>query len=234
MADSIVIPIPYDKEHVPHPLGRAFVHHDPRNFLFRALTQPTRQPRAATANAPWWTLDVYDQISDDCTANAAIGVLRTSPHFPLISPVRAQYDSAQEKVALYEEAKRWDPWPGEDYAGTSTDAPFRVLRNRGVIPGWQWLFGIEEAKEWLIHYGPVSFGTNWYNNMFYPDSKGYIHPGGGLAGGHAYRCVYYSPKDRRFRIVNSWSRGWGQSGRAWIAEDDMASLLADQGEIVTL
>lgn len=232
--EGLVQEIPYDKENVPHPLGRAMVHHDPRNLLFRALTAPSRAPRAATANAPWWTLDVYDQISDDCTANAAVGVLRTSPHFRLISPVWQTYDSAQERVALYEEAKKHDPWPGEDYAGSSTDAPFRVLRLRGVIPGWQWLFGIEEVKYWLIHYGPVSVGTTWHYDMFYPDSKGYIHPGGGSAGGHAYRVNYYSTTRKAFRVVNSWGRSWGENGRAWIGEGDMQVLLADYGEVVTL
>lgn len=231
MSEGLVQEIPV-KPNNPFPLGRAMVHHDPRNFLFRALAKPTRAPRAF--NAAWYTLDVYDQISYDCTANSAVGVLRTSPHFPLISPVRTQYDSQQDKVALYEEAKKWDPWEGEDYAGTSTDAPFRVLRARGVIPGWQWLFGLEESKEWLMKYGPVSFGTNWYDDMFYPDSKGFIKPGGTLSGGHAYRCVYYSTTLKAFRIVNSWSRGWGQNGRAWIAEADMSRLLGEYGEVVTL
>jgi hypothetical protein len=226
-----VIEIPYDKDNVPHPLGRAMVNHDPLNLLFRALTAPTRPKREA--NLPWSTFDVYDQISDDCTANAAVGVLRTSPHYPLIRPVYSQYDSQQDKVALYKEAQHYDPWEGNDYAGSSTDAPFKVLRLRGVIPGWQWLFGPEEVQYWLHHYGPVAVGTSWYNDMFYPDSKGYISPGGSLAGGHAYRLVYHSPK-RGYRVVNSWSRSWGQSGRAWLSDADMADLLADFGEAVTL
>lgn len=233
MSEGLVKPIPV-ADNLPHPLGRAMVHHDPRNFLYRALDRPSRPARAITANAPWWTLDVYDQIDNDCTANAAVGCLRTSPHFRLISPVWTTYDSAQDRVSLYREAKKYDPWPGEDYEGSSTDAPFRVLRLRGVIPGWQWLFGVEEVKEWLIHYGPVALGTYWYDDMFYPDSRGYIEPTGSIAGGHAYRVVYYSPKDRRFRIVNSWSRGWGQSGRAWISEDNLDALLQQDGEAVTL
>jgi C1A family cysteine protease len=45
--------------------------------------------------------------------------------------------------------------------------------------------------------------------------------------------VYHSLK-RGYRVVNSWSRSWGQSGRAWLSDADMADLLGDFGEAVTL
>lgn len=232
MPEGLVQPIPYDREAVPFPLGRAMVHHDPRNRLFRALDAPNRAPRA-NQFIPHWSLDVYDQISDDCTANAAVGLLRTSPHHRAFKAAFSSYDSAGERVALYEAAKDYDPWPGNDYAGTSTDAPFRVLRERGLISEWRWLFGFDEMREWLRKYGPVAVGTNWYDEMFYPDAKDRIVIGGGLSGGHAYRAVYWSPQYGT-RVVNSWGRSWGHQGRCWVPDEMMIQLLSEQGEVVTI
>ncbi|HXH35010.1 MAG TPA: hypothetical protein VNJ54_11425, partial [Plantibacter sp.] len=63
---------------LPYPLGRAGVHHDPANLLFRALVEPP--PRRSTPNIPWYTRDVFDQgATSSCTAQAAVGVLRTAP-----------------------------------------------------------------------------------------------------------------------------------------------------------
>lgn len=70
--------------------------------------------------------------------------------------------------------------------------------------------------------------------MFWPDSNGYIHPSGAVAGGHAYEICWASHARQAYRIINSWSTGWGQLGRAWISRADMASLLADDGEAVTI
>jgi hypothetical protein len=216
---------------LPYPLGRSIIHHDPKNRLFRALTQPTRPAR--TKNLPWWSRDVYNQIDSDCTANAAVGLMRTYPFYKATSAWFADYDTAEERVALYREAQKHDPWDGEGYDGTSTDAPFRVLRQRGLITGWQWLFGEGEVREWLMKYGPVSVGTNWYDGMFYPDADGRLAISGEVAGGHAYRVVYWSPQ-YGYRIVNSWGREWGQFGRAWVPTEVMARLLSELGEAVTL
>jgi hypothetical protein len=128
----------------PFPLGRSIVNHDPRNRGFAALQQPGLTAQAKPGSV-WFTRDVYDQIGSSCTANAAVGVLRTGPfrNLPGVKAAWPQYDSEQERFDLYRVAQRNDPWEGEepDYEGTSTDAPFRVLRDRGVIPGWRWLLG---------------------------------------------------------------------------------------------
>lgn len=231
MPEGLVQPIPYDRDAVPFPLGRAMVHHDPRNRLFRAFDRVDRPARVK--NLPWWTRDVYDQLSDDCTANAAVGLLRTLPHRKTTLGKLEPYDDADERVTLYLDAQSYDPWPGNDYAGTSTDAPFRVLRERGVISEWRWLFGPDELRSWLHHYGACAVGTNFYYDMFFPDDKGRITIGGGLAGGHAYLIAHHSER-YGYRVVNSWGRGWGQSGRAWIPDEMMIQLLSEQGEVVTL
>lgn len=215
-----------------YPLGR-LLHHDPQNKQHRALVMPP--PRSALPNVSWYTRDVYDQgQTSSCTAQAAVGLLRTNP-FRRNLTEWSTLDTQDERQSLYREAQKNDPWDGENYEGTSTDAPFKVLRERGAITGWRWLFGEEEMREFVTWYGPVSVGTTWTSGMFEPNPlTGYITPTGMSAGGHAYRIINYNAKREAYRLVNSWGRGWGQYGRAWIKRQDMAALLEDQGEVVTI
>jgi len=215
----------------PHPLGR-LQYHDERNRLHRALIHPP--PRSYRPSRLWPTSVVFDQgNSSSCTTQAAIGLCHTAPYWAQFTNWSG-YDTYEERDALYRESRRFDPWPGEDYEGTSTDAPFRVLRDRGVIAGWRWLFGEAELREWVTWYGPAAVGTDWSERMFYPTKAGYVIPGGMMMGGHAYRLVQYSMSRDAYRIVNSWGREWGQFGRAWIKSADMAGLLAAGGEAVTV
>lgn len=230
--DDLTELIPVDPDN-PYPLGRAGVHHDPRNADHRALVQPPA--RATKPNRAWYTTDIYDQgRTYRCTAEAAIGCLRTHPNRSQFHLDWPSYDQPDERHALYLEAQSQDPWPGNNYNGSSTDAPFKVLRDRGHITGWKWLFGETEVREFVTWYGPAVVGTIWYSDMFTPDTTGYIHPTGSQSGGHAYRLIQHSAKRDAYRIANSWGRTWGQNGRAWIKSADLATLLAQDGEAVTI
>lgn len=218
---------------LPFPLGRAGVNHDPRNRDFRALVRPG--PRAVRPNLPWLTLVVLDQGSAPrCTTEAAIGLLETNPNRPQYTPDRPRFDEPAERQAAYLQWQRFDPWAGSPHDGSSTDAPFKGLREASVISGWRWLFGEPQVREFVTWYGPVAVGTVWLGDMFYPDGHGYLACTGPVAGGHAYRLVQYSRVRDAYRIVNSWGRGWGQNGRAWIRAADMAGLLSADGEAVTV
>lgn len=217
----------------PFPLGRRGVHHDPRNYLFRALVNPPK--RRTEPRLLWWSGALYDQgATSRCTAESAIGLLNTTPFRPSFKSSAASYDEPVERHALYLESQKHDPWPGEAYEGSSTDAPFRVLRNRGDITAWRWAFGESEVRELVQWYCPVAVGTKWTTGMFTPDAEGYITPSGSVAGGHAYRLIGYSPARDAYRLVNSWGVGWGRRGRAWLRSSDLSSLLQDQGEAVTV
>ncbi len=223
-----------DPGDVPYPLGRN-LYHDPRNRDY-----PIREllPRETTPKRrPWWRRGVYDQGSESsCTAQAAAGVLESSPNRQVYRGHLPHYDEVPERFELYREAQRHDPWQGEEpqYKGSSTDAPFKVLRNRGQIAEWRWCFGIQDVIDTLNVFGPVALGTTWHHDMFRPDANGYVSLTGGVAGGHAYETVWYDLNEQRFRCVNSWDRSWGQSGRFWLRYEQVEALLADRGEAVTI
>jgi hypothetical protein len=221
----------------PHPLGLRGVAHDPGNFNFLALVNPPT-PLPEPRITPWHrtTVSVFNQRGSSCTAQAAVGVLTTLPFRYQFQPDRAGYDSEAERHQLYLDAQGVDPWPGgePDYEGSSSDAPYRILRDRSVIASWNHIMGEEELWEWVSFYSPASVGTVWTDDMFDPDSAGFIWPTGPEVGGHAYEIVFASHLRQAYRMINSWSASWGQNGRAWITRAAMASLLEWDGEAVTV
>lgn len=220
----------------PYPLGR-HVWHDPRNrgYPIRAKLPPKGDitPR----NRPWWRRGVYNQGGEgSCTAQAAAGVVETSP-FRLSAPQRGAlpaYDDYDERSDLYREAQRHDPWPGEDYSGSSTDAPFKVLRMRGHIAEWRWCFGMDDIDDTLDAHGPVAVGVRWHEGDFQVDSQGFIRGLGAVVGGHAFDVIYRDWSDDRYRCVNSWDRQWGDNGRFWITRNELGDRIDDRGEAVTV
>lgn len=232
MSDGDLVRIPTNPD-TPHPLGRALAWHDPRNRSFAALPKLLDLPDRSRT---WYSNDVFDQQGSSCTMQSAVGVCRTGPCRAAFKPAWPLYDTEAERHDAYKRSQLVDPYPGAEpeYEGTSTDAAFKILRADGAIKAWKWLFGFHEVKQWVMHFGPVSVGTNWHEEMFYPDEGGFIRPRGEVSGGHAWRLVGFSQTRHAFRLINSWGTDWGQNGRAWIHEDDLGSLLDAQGEAVTV
>lgn len=153
---------------------------------------------------------------------------------------------------IYNRAKQLDPWPGENYDGTSVLAGAKAvseLRNedgKPYIDGYRWAFGIEDVLRVLGYKGPVVLGVNWYEGMYEPDSNGFIHFSGEVMGGHAIlaravKIVWrngHGPAtlnnldvERSFvTLRNSWGRDWGIGGDCRISVLDLNLLLRDQGE----
>lgn len=94
-----------------------------------------------------------------------------------------------------------------------------------------WGWSVEELIDAVRYVGPVVVGTNWYDDMFYPNSRGLIKATGSIAGGHAYLISGYNTRNGLFRGKNSWGRGWGRLGRFSIPAEDMSRLISEDGEI---
>lgn len=139
---------------------------------------------------------------------------------------------------IYTQACKIDEWPENDdgdlQAGTSVRAGVQVLQALGYVAEYRWTWSATVMRDWLLlGKGVLVMGTNWTEDMFNPDRRGVIHATGAVAGGHCYVVSGVNRKTGLFRITNSWGRGWGQNGRAWISGEDVQSLLDNQGECCT-
>jgi hypothetical protein len=132
---------------------------------------------------------------------------------------------------IYQQAQLVDEWPGTNYDGTSVRGGAKYLNNSGKIGNYYWAYDVQTLINTILQLGPVVVGTNWYYNMFYPNSNGVISIGGSLAGGHAYVLNGVDTVNKLFRIKNSWGQSWGKSGHAFISFTDMTRLINENGEI---
>lgn len=166
---------------------------------------------------------------------------------PKVIPTNNDY-----ALKIYRRARQLDPWPGEDYSGTSVLAGVKAVQeiknqyNKPLIQEYRWGFGIQDVLRIIGYQGPVVLGIDWYMNMYEPDAKNFIHPTGELAGGHAIlangvRIVKKNsllPRtwdnldlDKSFvRLHNSWGTGYGINGDAFITVRDLDTLLKNGGE----
>lgn len=222
-------------------LGRNVVWHDPQNrefpargVLFAAEAEIIRQS--------WWLRHRFDQNGySQCTAEAAAGLLFTSPFRIELDRLNlGRYDELMERHALYRAAQKVDPWEGEDYEGSSTDAPFKVLREQGHIREWRWCFGLDDVLQALSHHGPVAVGTWWYEGMDVPQGPdGEVFATGERRGGHAWELYAVAPSDDYegggyVDAMQSWGYWGPRGGRFRVSWATLEQLLEEEGEAVTV
>lgn len=188
-----------------------------RRFMMRELSTSAIQKT-------WYAGAPLDQgATSQCVAFAGVKYLQAAPimNRPKFPP-----------VDIYRECLVEDEWPGEDMDnGTSVRALFKVLKNRGYIGEYRWAFDAETVINTVLVSGPVVVGTVWTRDMFMPhDRTGFIEPTGPIEGGHAWTIIGANRSRKAVRMMNSWGRGWGQGGRAWVSFDALQHLIAQDGE----
>src|SRR5215207_3967472 len=205
-----------------HPrLGR-LASKDERDLRYRMRSiarTTTRTSRSWSCAEP-----IYDQGNlPQCVAYGAKRVLVTRPIV-----TNTPYTFQQ----LYDLFQRADEWPGEDYDGTSVRAAMKVFQELGLIQSYVWAMSLAEMFPYLMEVGPCLIGVDWTKEMFYPDSRGFVHPTGVLEGGHALEVKGYKADKRcpdgtlgAYRWENSWGDDWGQDGRCWISVPDFEKLV---------
>jgi hypothetical protein len=200
-----------------------------RNFRLTVEVEPARVRRL------WRQGIVLNQGAEGaCVGFGWTGTELNGPQYP-VQPPRAV--ATATALRRYNEAKTIDEWPGEAYSGTSVLAGAKVMQTDGVISEYRWCFGIADVRRALLTHGPVVIGVPWYSEMYETRIDGTVKMGGELVGGHCLFLNGYHPAKlvngtprEMFRWRNSWGSSYGINGSAWIATDDLASLLADQGE----
>lgn len=168
-----------------------------------------------------------------CTGNAGIGAINTSPFVPSVTPFYPANEAGA--LALYSAAEIIDgdgPYPPHDN-GSSGLSIAKALKNAAMISSYQHTFTLNDALLALSQY-PIITGTNWYEDMFTPDSDGRVHPTGSLAGGHEYEAYKVDTENGRIWFYNSWGTNWGINGTFYMTWADYHDLLAKQGDVTVL
>lgn len=210
--------------------------HDPRS-----LDYPIRAalPTAIEDKPKQWKAGVVlDQGQEgSCVGHGWTASLLASPK-PFKTTAIAGHEYA---VNLYDQAKREDDEPGEDYEGTSVLAGAKVVQERGFIQKYHWAFSVEDVRDAVISSGPVTIGINWYESMYETRPSGLVEVSGPLVGGHCLTITGYHPSMRIkgedwnarykvFRWRNSWGESYGLKGDGLIRYEDLRDLLAHNGE----
>lgn len=204
---------------------------DPRDeaYPMRLLMAPEPSPRNSRHWSFFWKpLDQGDEGT--CVGHGmkhwmlSAPVVQTKPN---LDPLATQ---------IYDIATEHDEWQGNErnrQFGTSVRAGMKAVQLLGYVHTYYWATTLEETVNYLIDNGPVVIGVNWYTGMLSPDPTGLIRVAGGVEGGHCVCLLGANRKTRLVRGVNSWGNWGPQRGRFWLSFDDLARLIAEDGEICT-
>jgi hypothetical protein len=137
---------------------------------------------------------------------------------------------------LYTEAQRNDEWPGEEptYYGTSGRAAAKAFQNLGFFGNYYWLTSVEEVARYIILYGPVPVGTDWFEGMDTPDHGGYLRPTGNWRGGHEYLYDGVNIELEELRMRQSWGDDPSTYKWAKVKFEDAAYLFSQGGDALAI
>lgn len=200
---------------------------DARSRSF-SVAEVLAAPAPTVRSKTWRLKERNDQGRDGACVGFGVG------HRLAAVPLRLGGVDNAFSFALYKEAQRLDPWPGEDYEGTSVLAGVKAAQARGHVREYRWCFTLDDYVQALLTEGPVVVGTWWKDTMWRPGADGYMDTTGRNVGGHCYLLRGVDVRGKRFRLTNSWGTDWGTNGEAWIRWADWERDLMPGGEGVVL
>lgn len=222
-------------------LGR-HINHDPRSRAYRAPVD-TLAPHTKVWRRRATVFNQGDLGA--CTGNAVIGCVGTEPSWR-----KGERFSEAVAVACYKRATILDAFSGAyppDDTGSDGLSACKAAVEMGYATEYHWGFGIDDLTLIVSNYGPCAVGTNWHPGMDEPDPSGLVTVKGKDRGGHEWCVLGYhidrslgAPVADCFEAQNSWGKRWGVKGtgglggRFFIRRKDMAALLKEGGDCVTL
>ncbi|WP_179957575.1 C1 family peptidase [Exilibacterium tricleocarpae] len=156
---------------------------------------------------------------------------------------------------LYEMARKFDEWPGDEYAGSSCRGAIRGWQNMGVCTDREWPYeenrpgdltrsravsarfnkpgAYYRLRPRLADYhaaineaGAIYVSARVHAGWYEPDAEtGAIPYAVTAAGGHAFAIVGYNQEG--FWVQNSWGKRWAKAGLALWRYDDWQTHVID-------
>ena len=171
--------------------------------------------------------------------------------FALAAAINYQYQLEGEPIRvsprmLYEMARRFDEWPGEEYDGSSLRGAIKGWANMGVCEESFWPYRVTRKGDLtvrraknarshtlgayyriepdIVHYhaalnetGVIVVSAQVHSGWNEPEDGVIVHERE-VIGGHSFAVTGYD--ERGFWVQNSWGSGWGDEGLAlWTYED---------------
>lgn len=199
---------------------------DERDWALGFFAARIRRPK--TSGSQWWPSP--KERLDQGAEGACVGFSRTIAINA--APKMHHYDNAFAHD-LYKLAQTLDPWPGEDYEGTSVRAGAQAAKQQGLIQAYAFTYDLEEVAFWVLNKGPVCIGINWYSGLdnAIAETDYFVEPTGPVRGGHAITidgCRWNGDDKDYFRLLNSWGNDYGYAGRAKVKASDMEKLISEE------
>lgn len=209
-------------------LARKPMPYDHRDFRMVDFITPAMRARAGQITAQEWNAPI---ILDQGATPHCVGYAWAT--FGNTFPVSDGWDNNMGEN-IYYAAKVIDGEPGAE-DGSSTRSGVQAFMQYGHLDRDAYAFAgsMQDIITWVLANGPVVVGTNWYDNMFYPDADGLVTIGGNVAGGHEWTIIGVDTIARVFHAVNTWGTSWALKGHFVIGFDDMQRLLNEQGDACT-
>lgn len=138
------------------------------------------------------------------------------------SPVRSTYEDPAA-LYIYREAQKIDPWPGEDYSGTSVAAGFEVLQRMGYLTDVKATRSIAQMREAIKTTGLV-LSVPWYESDYRPGKDLWLRFSGNQVGRHAI-FVFGLSRNDVWWLQNSWGPDYAKNGRVRVRQSTLLDLI---------
>ena len=203
-----------------HPLGwiRKEDERDATYPMSRVLSA-TAPSRRKTRN--WWMppTPLNQGLSPYCVGATAEHWLRGDPH---------RTTDAWRMEQIYWASRERDDLDDAEYPdGTTLRGALKFLQEDNRVGEYLWAESHWDVEQWVLHRGPVWIGTSWYESMDWPNEHHLVNVEGGIRGGHAVLLRGVDTRIGLFRFRNSWGKGYGLKGDAYLRASDLEWLLAE-------
>ncbi len=211
-------------------LGR-YVAHDWRSRMFTFPHDTGVRPQTAVRHKIYDPKPLPSQQVGCCT-----GVDQCIKGNAVGNRKRGTVLDMRTALQVYEIASHLDDdvipghYPEQD-PGSAALYACKAALQLGLIVRYEWITAGADAVLAALREYPVGVGTWWRADMMHPDPDTHmVQVSGPIVGGHQWTLIGWDPYLNAFEGKCWWGKDFGDDGVFRIGFDDLAELLADDGD----